>query len=321
MGTSSGVRIWATYQTMLDKVPDVPEGWLMFVAEREELYVRVRNGFRKVLLEARVPLPRGTDNEVAALQPPVVQLHEGNPYPRREPTHATARPWRADDILASPPRLLDPQPYPGAPHHGSYVHFQPARPTGGPVHTHTHTHQDFQLVLHLVALNSPQPGGMRGIRGADFQCFQQARAAGLAGTFRAFLSSRLQDLYSIVRRADRTGVPVVNLRDEVLFPSWEALFSGSEGQLKPGARIFSFDGRDVLQHPAWPRKSVWHGSDPSGRRLTDSYCETWRTEAPAATGQASSLLAGRLLEQEAASCRHAFVVLCIENSVMTSFSK
>ncbi|XP_030184379.1 uncharacterized protein LOC115522982 [Lynx canadensis] len=81
---------------------------------------------------------------------------------------------------------------------------------------------------------------MRGIRGADFQCFQQARAVGLAGTFRAFLSSRLQDLYSIVRRADRTGVPVVNLRDEVLFPSWEALFSGSEGQLEPGARVLLF---------------------------------------------------------------------------------
>lgn len=82
---------------------------------------------------------------MAALQPPVVQLHEGNPYPRREPTHATARPWRADDILASPPRLPDAQPYPGAPHHGSYLYFQPARPTGGPVHTHTH--QDFQPVV------------------------------------------------------------------------------------------------------------------------------------------------------------------------------
>ena len=35
---------------------------------------------------------------------------------------------------------------------------------------------------------------------------------GLAGTFRAFLSSRLQDLYSIVRRADRAAVPIVNLR-------------------------------------------------------------------------------------------------------------
>lgn len=53
---------------------------------------------------------------------------------------------------------------------------------------------------------------MRGIRGADFQCFQQARAVGLAGTFRAFLSSRLQDLYSIVRRADRGTVPIVNLK-------------------------------------------------------------------------------------------------------------
>lgn len=45
--------------------------------------------------------------------------------------------------------------------------------------------------------------------------------------------------------------PHFPLQDEELFPSWEALFSGSQGQLKPGARIFSFDGRDVLQHPAW----------------------------------------------------------------------
>lgn len=66
--------------------------------------------------------------------------------------------------------------------------------------------------LHLVALNSPQSGGLRGIRGADFQCFQQARAVGLSGTFRAFLSSRLQDLHSIVRRADRVAVPIVNLK-------------------------------------------------------------------------------------------------------------
>lgn len=66
---------------------------------------------------------------------------------------------------------------------------------------------------------------------------------------------------------------------------------------------------------------MWHGSDPGGRRLTDSYCETWRTEAVAATGQASSLLAGRLLGQNAASCHNAFIVLCVENSFMTSFSK
>lgn len=77
---------------MLDKIREVPEGWLIFVAEREELYVRVRNGFRKVLLEARTALPRGTGNEVAALQPPLVQLHEAvhtpggsTPIPRHDP--------------------------------------------------------------------------------------------------------------------------------------------------------------------------------------------------------------------------------------------
>lgn len=53
---------------------------------------------------------------------------------------------------------------------------------------------------------------MRGIRGADFLCFQQARAVGLKGTFRAFLSSKLQDLYTIVRRSDRDSFPIVNLK-------------------------------------------------------------------------------------------------------------
>lgn len=66
--------------------------------------------------------------------------------------------------------------------------------------------------LHLIALNAPQTGNMRGIRGADFLCFQQARAIGLKGTFRAFLSSKLQDLYTIVRRSDRDNFPIVNLK-------------------------------------------------------------------------------------------------------------
>lgn len=66
--------------------------------------------------------------------------------------------------------------------------------------------------LHLIALNAPQTGNMRGIRGADFLCFQQARAIGLKGTFRAFLSSKLQDLHTIVRRSDRGNFPIVNLK-------------------------------------------------------------------------------------------------------------
>lgn len=90
---------------------------------------------------------RSQGNEVAALQPPLVQLHEGSPYTRREHPYSTARPWRADDILANPPRLPDPQPYPGVPHHhNSYAHLlPPARPTRSPAHTH----QDFQPVVSV----------------------------------------------------------------------------------------------------------------------------------------------------------------------------
>lgn len=64
------------------------------------------------------------------------------------------------------------------------------------------------LQLHLVALNTPFSGDIR----ADFQCFQQARAAGLLSTYRAFLSSHLQDLSTVVRKAERYSLPIVNLK-------------------------------------------------------------------------------------------------------------
>lgn len=290
------------------------------MADRQELYIRLRGGFRRVLLEEHTLVPSSAlDNEVydklpsihyGGAQQPVHPLRNHNPPP-------TARPWRGDEVVANQHHL--PQPPLLQQHellNSYYIHRWP-----DPAPVAAHVHQDFQPALHLVALNTPLSGGMRGIRGADFQCFQQARQVGLAGTFRAFLSSRLQDLYSIVRRADRTAVPIVNLRDEVLFSNWEALFTGSEAPLRAGARILSFDGRDILQDSAWPQKSIWHGSDAKGRRLPESYCEAWRTDERGTSGQASSLSSGKLLEQSASSCQHAFVVLCIENSFMTAAKK
>uniref|UniRef100_A0A3P9CFT0 Collagen type XVIII alpha 1 chain n=1 Tax=Maylandia zebra TaxID=106582 RepID=A0A3P9CFT0_9CICH len=138
--------------------------------------------------------------------------------------------------------------------------------------------------LHLIALNSPHTGNMRGIRGADFLCFQQARAIGLKGTFRAFLSSKLQDLYTIVRRSDRDSVPIVNLKNQVLFSSWDSLFGDNASKMRENVPIYSFDGRDILRDSAWPEKMVWHGSSKKGHRQTDQYCETWRTGDHAVTG-------------------------------------
>lgn len=52
---------------------------------------------------------------------------------------------------------------------------------------------------------------MRGVTGVDYTCYREARRAGLSGTFRAFLTSRIQNLDSIVRRAD-ADLPVVNIK-------------------------------------------------------------------------------------------------------------
>lgn len=106
---------------------------------------------------------------------------------------------------------------------------------------------------------------------------------GLTSTYRAFLSSHLQDLATIVRKADRNDMPVVNLRvrrnntfargrvsqaslkfvgkpfhlihfccqGEVLFDSWMSIFSGNGGLFNPSTPIYSFDGRNVLTDSAW----------------------------------------------------------------------
>lgn len=153
---------------------------------------------------------------------------------------------------------------------------------------------------------------MRGIRGADYQCFTQAQAIGMKGTFRAFLSAKLQDLHSIVRRSDRDHLPIVNLKDEVLYDSWDAMFN--EGRMKDNVPMYSFDGKDVLNDSTWPEKMLWHGSNAAGRGQVDSICEGWRVGERALSGTAAELRSGNLLQQTPSSCSGSYVVLCIENS-------
>lgn len=73
----------------------------------------------------------------------------------------------------------------------------------------SNTNYTFQL--RMAALNEPFTGDMHGIRGADYACYRQAKRAGLRGTFRAFLSSRVQNVDSIVRLGDR-DLPIVNIK-------------------------------------------------------------------------------------------------------------
>ena len=62
--------------------------------------------------------------------------------------------------------------------------------------------------LYMYALNNPKTGKLRGLTGADYACYKEAYYSGMHGrTFRAFLASKTQNLYSIV--SDR-NIPIVN---------------------------------------------------------------------------------------------------------------
>lgn len=56
---SQQLRVLPTYQSMMGRAHEMPEGQLLFIREREEVYVRVRNGFRRVLVSSTLYVVTG----------------------------------------------------------------------------------------------------------------------------------------------------------------------------------------------------------------------------------------------------------------------
>lgn len=89
----------------------------------------------------------------------------------------------------------------------------------------------------MIALNEPYGGDLQGgVRNADLTCHRQARRAGLVGTFKAFISTRIQNLDSIVKLEDRE-LTIVNIKGEVV--SFAAKKS-SQQKVSQTQFIFSF---------------------------------------------------------------------------------
>ncbi|XP_070063987.1 collagen alpha-1(XV) chain isoform X6 [Drosophila virilis] len=196
---------------------------------------------------------------------------------------------QSKNLLNSPPPLLNTPTFTTAPEYETW----------------------YPRMLRVAALNEPYGGDLQGIRGADFACYRQGRRAGLLGTFKAFLTSRVQNLDSIVRSAD-WELPVVNTRGDVLFNSWKGVFNGQGGFFSQAPRIYSFSGKNVLTDPLWPLKLVWHGSLPNGERSMDTYCDAWHSSSHEKFGYASNLLGNKLLDQERQPCDGKLIVLCVE---------
>ncbi|XP_046659667.1 collagen alpha-1(XVIII) chain-like [Homalodisca vitripennis] len=178
--------------------------------------------------------------------------------------------------------------------------------------------QSQRRMLRMVALNEPFTGDLKGQ--ADYQCYRQARRAGLRSKFRAFLSSRAQNIDSLVRFPDRV-LPVVNLKGDVLFNSWQDMFSGDGAYFPQPPRIYSFSGKNIMTDLSWPHKYIWHGSQVTGERAMDLYCDAWDSDSPDRTGLASPLLQQRLLGQERLPCDYPLAVLCVEVNSSTFLSR
>lgn len=168
--------------------------------------------------------------------------------------------------------------------------------------------------LHLIALNEPMRGDMNGISGADGACYRQAKYSQYKGTYRAFLSSKVQDMRTLIFFKKDRSIPIVNLMGEVLASSWNDLFDRFGGFFNSSVPIYSFDGSNVLNSIRWPQKILWHGTDPDGKRVKENICDGWISDSQTKTGLGSSLVDNKLLGSEEYTCNNAFVVLCISIS-------
>jgi Collagenase NC10 and Endostatin len=163
----------------------------------------------------------------------------------------------------------------------------------------------------LVALNSGFTGNLGGISGANAKCATQAAAAGLTGTFKAVLSSTTQSAKALLSTA-QAAEPVYNSRGELLYSSWNAMWSPSKWT--GSNTIWSFAGKKVDEGlgaaPNWDDADAWHGSTSKGVLRTGLTCTDWTvTTGNGSVGEIDMNTFTTQLESRA--CSLTLAVICV----------
>jgi len=168
--------------------------------------------------------------------------------------------------------------------------------------------------LRLVALNQPMSGDLGGVPGADYHCFQQSYSSGALGTYRAFLSDKMQSIKNIIAEK-YFHLPVVNLKGMQIFSSWNDPFNAtSYAAFNPTIPIFSFDGKDIRNDARWRSQAIWHGSHANGESHSAGHnCRNWWRSKPFLKGIGSSISEYMpAMNEEQFACDNKLAVLCIQ---------
>lgn len=167
--------------------------------------------------------------------------------------------------------------------------------------------------IHLVALNTPQNGDMKGLKGADALCRKEAAAANFRNprNFRALLNSEERQLSDIVIEQDHDS-PIVNLRGQLVYKTFSDLLARRPAYNVP---LISFEGKDTLQDSdTWPDAVIWHGSGGGN-------CDAWTTDDWKTTAFGSSFENGALIQGKEHKCNNRHIVLCVEQANERSIAR
>uniref|UniRef100_A0A1I8BVJ8 Endostatin domain-containing protein n=1 Tax=Meloidogyne hapla TaxID=6305 RepID=A0A1I8BVJ8_MELHA len=325
----SGVKIFQTALELLAATHNCAIGSLAFALSTQQLFIRVNAGWKQIILGGTLLTAQSGTKEITAKTSTKQNNAADSDELNRlsywlaldEPSSEEFRTFTNNDkeminTLPSPEQRWQPRWPPKETRRFEEDEEEEKQKNRVPT-VQQKRHKD--RIIHLIALNEPLNGNFGGVRGADLECYRQARQSGFSTTFRAFLSSRVQDLNKLVHLDDRHYTPVVNIRGERLFDSWNSVFDG-ERSVHAHVPIYSFNRKDVTSDSTWPNRWLWHGSTSEGLRTSTAFCDGWRSDNFNSFGNASPLHSRHSLtgQSKEANCNNRFVVLCVE--VMSKFN-
>lgn len=133
--------------------------------------------------------------------------------------------------------------------------------------------------LRVFLSSTTMNGAMDGLAGADAECQRLADAAGLAGTYKAWLSASYESAASRIQPPPSISLPYRNGANEVA-ANWADLVDGA-------LSVFIKITESGSELPPFQASVVWTGTDVTGTFAQNGgACFNWTEEASLFTAQA-----------------------------------